>query len=80
MRDVGHEGRRAPGQDESDGVGMAVERTAINPVTWSQELGFTKGATDLKNLVDATILRKLQQGGATKPTTQPLAGASEGAR
>ena len=42
MRDVGHEGRRAPGQDESDGVGMAAERTAINPVTWSQELGFNQ--------------------------------------
>ncbi len=42
MRDVGHEGRRAPGHDESDGVGMAVQRTAINPVAWSQELGFNQ--------------------------------------
>jgi NitT/TauT family transport system substrate-binding protein len=47
---------------------------------WSLDLAFTKQSTDLKNLVDATILRRLQQGGATRPTTGPVAGASEGAQ
>ena len=52
---------------------------------WSRDLGFTKETTDLKNLVDAAILRKLQQGGASRPTTAPattapVAAASEGAR
>jgi NitT/TauT family transport system substrate-binding protein len=47
---------------------------------WSRDLGFTKETTDLKNLVDATILRKLQQSAGTRPATGPVAGASEGAR
>jgi NitT/TauT family transport system substrate-binding protein len=47
---------------------------------WSRDLGFTKQTTDLKNLVDATILRRLQAGGGTRPATAPVAGVSEGAR
>jgi enamine deaminase RidA (YjgF/YER057c/UK114 family) len=30
-------------QDESHGAEVAMERTAVNPVTWSAELGFNQG-------------------------------------
>jgi enamine deaminase RidA (YjgF/YER057c/UK114 family) len=29
--------------DESNGADVAVERTAVNPVTWSVEMGFNQG-------------------------------------
>src|SRR5688572_13199568 len=29
--------------DESDGADVTVERTAVNPVTWSVEMGFNQG-------------------------------------
>jgi len=29
--------------DESNGADVAVERTAVNPVTWSEEMGFNQG-------------------------------------
>src|SRR5690606_23512682 len=29
--------------DESNGVYVAIERTAVNPVTWSTEMGFNQG-------------------------------------
>ena len=51
---------------------------------WSVDLKFTRQTTDLKNLVDPTILRKLQAGGGTRPatgpTTGPVAAAREGVR
>ena len=47
---------------------------------WSLELGFTRSATDLKNLVDPTILRKLESSSkaATAPTTAPSPVAGTG--
>ena len=57
-----------------------LESSFVTFDQWSRDLGFTKQTTDLKNLVDPTILRRLQQGGATKPATRPAGAASEGAQ
>ena len=44
--DVKDGGYRADGRtyfDESNGADVAMERTAVNPVTWSVEMGFNQG-------------------------------------
>lgn len=45
-RDVkarGYRAERRAHSDEANGADVAVERTAVNPVTWSVDLGFNQG-------------------------------------